>query len=718
MQSTIAVLPPEVIDQIAAGEVIERPASVVKELVDNAIDAGARTVAVEVEAGGRALIRVVDDGSGMSPSDALLAFERHATSKLRGFDDVWSLSTLGFRGEALPAIASVSRLTLTTRRQGDLSATRIAMDAGRLGPVTEVGAPVGTTVEVQDLLSNVPARLKFLKSDATEASHTTELVAKIAMAYPELHVKLHHNGRTALDAPPDRDVFARAQALLGQRTAARLISAFGEENGVRVTCVLGAPELAQTTARGVQLFVRRRPVRDRGLLHALAVGYGELVPRGRYPVAVMLIDPPDGRVDVNVHPQKAEVRFADPTAVYAAVRHVIQAAIAGASWRDETAGPTVMTALTAIAPPPLPLDRGAAESAAPALVGAGGDGAATRASHLYAAQRREARHRDRLALGTPAQLRFEGNAARAWAYDIKQRVRESRAAEVAGAVGAPASTNEVARARAPVGEFTPLLPRSDALGVDVRASTSLATLTSAPGGLPPTDDANRSATSPSPSALRGRALRYLSQLDLTYLVCEADRELVLIDQHVAHERVELARWQRRAAEDGNAQRLVPTQPLLFPIMLEARPDLVALAVDRAAVLARVGFDVTSTSVAALALTAVPGGIRDDDPARLLADILDRWVAHGASAYDGGLDCALAIIACRTAVRAGDRITPGEAQALLHAMDDLEVLATPGCGGGPAADRSAQRWIEGGLHGRRAAVRLTLADIARQFGGSE
>ena len=319
MEPLIAVLAPHVIDQIAAGEVIERPASVVKELVDNAIDAGASSVAIEVAAGGRALVRVSDDGCGMSAKSAVLALERHATSKLREVDDLWGLASMGFRGEALPAIASVSRMTLTTRRAGDDAATRIVVEAGRLVSVTDTGAPVGTTVEVADLLYNVPARLKFLKGEATEASHITELVAKLAMAYPRLHVRLRHNGRTAIDAAPDRDGFSRAQALLGPRIAARMVPVAGEESGVRVTAYLGAPELAQATARGVQLFVGRRPVRDRGLLHALAMGYGELIARGRYPVAIVLLDVPAGAVDVNVHPQKLEVRFSDPAAVAAAV---------------------------------------------------------------------------------------------------------------------------------------------------------------------------------------------------------------------------------------------------------------------------------------------------------------------------------------------------------------------------------------------------------------
>src|SRR5215470_7468376 len=367
----IAVLAPHVIDQIAAGEVIERPASVVKELVDNAIDAGACVVAIEVAAGGRALVRVTDDGCGMSGKDALLALERHATSKLREVDDLWDLASMGFRGEALPSIASVSRMTLTTRRAADDAATRVVVEAGRLVSVAEAGAAVGTTVEVADLLFNVPARLKFLKGEATEASHITELVGKLAMAFPRLHVRLRHNGRTALDVPPDRDGFARAQALLGPRVAARMMPVFGEESGVRVTAYLGAPELAQATARGVQLFVGRRPVRDRGLLHALAMGYGELVPRGRYPLAIVLLDVPAGAVDVNVHPQKLEVRFSDAAVVAAAVRHIVQAGITAARWRDDAGAAPVQlmglvgglggfggpgTTAGGVAPPALPFD--------------------------------------------------------------------------------------------------------------------------------------------------------------------------------------------------------------------------------------------------------------------------------------------------------------------------------------------------------------------------
>ena len=664
----IRLLPAAVIDQIAAGEVIERPASVVKELVDNAIDAGAKVISVETTGGGRHLIRVVDDGHGMSPADAVKALERHATSKLREFDDLWQLTTMGFRGEALPAIASVARFTLTTRREGDLAATRVVIEGGRLVDVTEVGAPVGTSIEVTDLLWNVPARLKFLKSEATEAAHVTELVARIAMAYPELHLRLRHNGRTALESPPDRDGFARAQALLGARIAARMVAASGEEGGIHVRCFLGAPELAQTTARGVQLFVGRRPVRDRGLLHALAMGYGELVPRGRYPVAVVLVDVPNGAVDINVHPQKSEVRFSEPSAVYAAVRHVIQAGVARAPWRDEIggAGPVVMTAIASVAPPRLPFEQVASPS-----------------SQTYAAQLKEAREREWLREGAQARLGMDLDGPRAWVSHVKDRVRTGRAAEA----------EHTARAFAATRDLQTTIPDGVAAVSAELRRIALAETNEHAQAVP--HDEAQLARGSAPLAAPGffSSLRYLGQLDLTYLVCEADGELVLIDQHIAHERVELARLKEQG--DGD-DRAVGTQRMLFPTTLEVRAELVELATSLAPLLAQVGFEAEAFGATTLALKSVPGGIRHGDPAHVLRDLLEHWADDGAPSEAERLERVLAEIACHSVVRAGDRLSASEAEALLRTMD--------------GADFSTH-----GPHGRPVLLRLPLAEIARRFG---
>jgi len=626
-EPVIAVLAPEVIDQIAAGEVIERPASVVKELVDNAIDAGARTITVETLGGGRALVRVVDDGVGMSRESALLALQRHATSKIRSVGDLWGLASMGFRGEALPSIGSVSRMTITTRRAGDLAATRIVIDASRVTSVTEVGAPAGTCIEVSDLLYNLPARLKFLKGEATEASHITELVAKVAMAHPELHLRLRHNGRTALEAPPDRDGFARAQALLGGRIAARLERAHGEESGVRVSAYLGAPELAQATARGVQLFVGKRPVRDRGLLHAVTMGYGELVPRGRYPIAIVHVDVPAGAVDVNVHPQKLEVRFSDAGAVHAAVRHVVQACVAAAPWRAEQggAGPLHVSALTSIAPPRLPLDGTPA----------------TALSARYAQQLAQA------SLG----LETREHQAREWVETIRSGTRAARAAEAADA--------RIARAARP-----PAAPEAPELVAE--------------------------GSGPTAAGFFG-SLRYLGQLDLTYLVCDGDGELVLIDQHSAHERVEL---ERLRTHEGVAD--IAVQRLLFPHTIDATAAELELVGRVGEALAHVGYEVEPFGASSLAIKAVPAGLRHTDPTQLLRRLLAEWAAEGAPSDEERVDRLLAEIACHSVVRAGDRLSPSEAEALLQNLDGVQQPAI-------------------GPHGRPILLRLPLAEIARRFG---
>ncbi len=326
------MLPAALADQIAAGEVVERPASIVKELAENAIDAGARRVDVEIEAGGRRLVRVVDDGCGMVPEDARLALRRHATSKIASADDLWGLPTFGFRGEALPSIAAVSRLTLATRPPEAEVGFELAVEAGAETAAREIGMPPGTQVTVRDLFFNTPARAKFLKSEATETANISEAMLRLGIAHPGVHLRLRVAGRVALDLPVHRDLGERVRAALARRGASVLHEAAGDENGARVRAFLAGPEEVSTTARSTFLFVGGRFVRDRSLLHALALGYGPLLEKGRYPLAALFLDLPGREVDVNVHPQKMEVRFARAQEVYAAVRHVVGAAIARAPW--------------------------------------------------------------------------------------------------------------------------------------------------------------------------------------------------------------------------------------------------------------------------------------------------------------------------------------------------------------------------------------------------
>lgn len=748
--SVVAVLPDEVINQIAAGEVVERPASVVKELMDNALDAGAATITVECDGGGKARIRVTDDGRGMSPADARLCFSRHATSKIRSVDDLHDLATMGFRGEALSSIASVARVTLTTRRAADLAATRVVVEHGRVTSVSEVGAAVGTTIDVVELFGNVPARLKFLKGEPTESSHITDAVSRMAMAHPALHVRLRHNGRAVLDVPPDRDGLARAVALVGARMGQRLHRAVGQEGGLSVEVFLAAPELAQTTARGVQLFVGRRAVRDRSLLHAVAMGYGELVPRGRYPVAIIHVEAPAGFVDFNVHPQKSEVRFADSSAVAAAVRHTVRAGVSGAPWLHEPAHAATAHMTVRTQAPSLWREQAARQ---------GGGELASALAHRYASQLAPA----------SAQLRFDRAGERAG----------DRAGEAAqpppspDLFDAPASSSSVDDAASASSSSTALreavsraLPDS-ARAADpsqrapegisrwqsaVRAVESRSAVSPSSRSIPPAPDASepspsepipdalrdavlgallapsfdppRDAPAPAPAPVPARgaviarespspfgaspspspsprgsadgffsSLRFLGQLQLTYLVCEAAGELVLIDQHAAHERVEF----QRLMERRESRQSVATQRLLFPSTIEVSPAHVALAEEVADLFAQLGYEIEPFGKTAIAIKSVPSGMRGADPTDVLRELLDEWLEAGASrAVESRLENMLATIACHCAVRAGDRLSFNEVEALLRSMDQVDFRAH--C-----------------PHGRPVLLRLSIDEIARRFG---
>jgi DNA mismatch repair protein MutL len=323
--SRISRLSPELANQIAAGEVVERPASVVKELVENALDAGARRIAVEIAYGGKRLIRVEDDGAGMGPEDARLALERHATSKIRRAEDLAAITTLGFRGEALPSIASVSRFTLRTRARGLPAGTEIRVEAGVVGPSREIGAAEGTVVEVEDLFFSLPARRKFLKADAAEAAQVSRLVTQLALAYPEVGFTLTSAGRRALDAPPARTLRDRFYQLYGERPD--LVEVRREAGSLGVTGFVAALT-DQGPARGPQnIFVNRRIVRDKTIAHAIAAAYSVATIKERSPEVHLFIVIAVDRVDVNVHPTKAEVRFLDQSFVHETLRRTVADAL-------------------------------------------------------------------------------------------------------------------------------------------------------------------------------------------------------------------------------------------------------------------------------------------------------------------------------------------------------------------------------------------------------
>ena len=645
-QREIQVLPDVLVNQIAAGEVVERPSSVVKELVENAIDAGASHISVEIEGGGKTRIRVLDNGVGMSASGAELALQRHATSKLRAVEDLFGLGTFGFRGEALPSIASVSKMTLTTRERGDgaIAANQIRIEGGTIVERCEVGAPVGTCIEVSDLLFNVPARRKFLKGEATETSHITDVVSKLALANPGVHMRLKNRSRTTLNAPGHTNYEDRVHAVMGTRLGARVEQVRGEYGGVSVQAFLGEPDLAQSTTRGLQIFVGKRPIRDRGILHAIMQGYNELIPRGRYPVAVVLIDTPKADVDVNVHPQKLEVRFSDPQLVFAAVRQVVRQGVTDASWNSTSTSNEAedgqMRVIASKTPPGL---RGDMPQEASAL------------AKSYA--------REHAKLMLP------------WG-----RKSRDEAVPAPRAVRSKGSTDEGA---------------STVSANAIASSSKAAEIKSVASEMPLPTIAKGSETPERGSEFFG-SLRYLGQLDRTYLLCEADGELVMLDQHAAHERVELDKLLSRYREGT-----MPVQTLLFPqtIALDAKQAMAAEAHGEQ--LAALGFELDDFGdgggTLTYALKAVPSGLRNADPETVLRSVLDELVRTGQGrAIDEIAENLLATVACHSVVRAGDTLGAQEVQSLLAAMDSVDFR-----GAAP--------------HGRPVLLRISISEIARRFG---
>jgi len=635
--SRIAVLPAALADQIAAGEVVERAASVVKELCENALDAGARRIEIEIDGGGRRLIRVTDDGGGMSDQEARLALRRHATSKIKSVDDLWGLTSFGFRGEALPSIAAVSRLSLSTKLPGATAGFRLTVEAGVETDAREVGMPDGTHVEVRELFYNTPARLKFQKTESTEAANVSEAVLRLALAHPEVHFRLRAAGRTVLDLPVHRDLGERVRAALARRGVGALHEARGQEGGHDVRAFLAAPEAAASTARSTFLFVGRRFVRDRSLLHALALGYGELLEKGKYPLAALFLDVPGQDLDVNVHPQKLEVRFARAAEVYAAVRHVIAAAVARAPWLPAPRGAVRVQTL-----PPTNAEGGGARGQGPAGTGqlplSRGTGYAPSLARSGAGLAADGDRRG--AAAAPA---------RSFSLDDAVSAGGGRSTSI--------ETDDVSAGGAPLAEAVPLEP---------------------PGLTP-----------------YFQTLSYIGQLDRTYLVCEARGELVLVDQHAAHERVAFERL--RAA---HGKREIRRQRLLFPIPIELDDPVAAAAVDDAA-LGTLGFEVERTGDRTVMLRAVPEVLKDADPKPLLAEVLGQLAAGETTASFSPAPTArfehiLATMACHSVVRAGDVLSRPQAQALLLDLDRVDLrMHCP--------------------HGRPVLLRLALAEIERRFG---
>jgi DNA mismatch repair protein MutL len=577
----IVVMPASLANQIAAGEVVERPASAVKELVENAIDAGATRCDVEIDGGGITRIVVADDGHGMSRADAALAVERHATSKLFTVEDLGRVTTFGFRGEALPSIASVSRFSLRTRTAGEDAGTLVSVEgtgATTLGPV---GAPIGTTVEVRDLFFNVAPRRKFLRSASTESGHVVDVLEAAALARPDVTFTLSRDGRRVREWLRDDGRGARCQAVVGEGLAA----CRGERGPLRVEAYLSRPEYARAGAAGLRFLVNGRPVRDRALLHTVAQAYGSVLERGRYPKGVVYLDLSPVLVDVNVHPQKAEVRFADHRATTDAVYYVLSRELARAFSLPE--------------PARSPWNKRDATAAPP---------------------------------GPPS--------ARAPLPDPPSHSAELRGAPSSEGVAHPPVADTFAVAADAV-------DRSDA------AAEAL---------LAVGDSRAPAPFLPSP-AVRWTSLRFIAQVRQTYLVCEGEEGLYIIDQHAAAERVNFDRMRKQYRS-----RAVPSQALLFPITLTVRSEDAELVEEKSEDFAALGLDLRVRGVDALSVHAVPKLLVRASPEQLVRDLIAEVSRSGHRAFSDTIDLALATMACHGSIRAGDAIAATEASALLAALD--------------------------------------------------
>jgi DNA mismatch repair protein MutL len=359
----IRILPPDITAQIAAGEVVERPASVVKELLENALDAGARTITLEIEGGGRKLVRIADDGSGIPAAEVELAFARHATSKLRTVGDLEHITTLGFRGEALASIASVAHVTLTTAARGETAGTRLRVEGGTLVAREAIGAPPGTIISVENLFYNVPARLKFLKAETTERAHIDAVVTRYAMAYPDRRFRVYHDGRKTFESGGSGKLGDVLIEVFGREIAREMLRVQMQTGATYVTGYVSPPHVTRANRAQITLFVNGRWVQDQRLTHAIVQAYHTLLQVGRYPLGVALLQLPPADVDVNIHPTKAEVRFREPEAAFSAVQKAVRAAL--------LAGAPIPEVQRPFADAPVP--PGSVGAWAPALWSAGDD---------------------------------------------------------------------------------------------------------------------------------------------------------------------------------------------------------------------------------------------------------------------------------------------------------------------------------------------------------
>ncbi|KWK24313.1 DNA mismatch repair protein MutL [Burkholderia stagnalis] len=613
----IQPLPDQLISQIAAGEVVERPASVVKELLENALDAGASTLRIVLEEGGVKRISITDDGCGIPPGELPLALMRHATSKIRSLEELEAVATLGFRGEALASIASVAEMFITSRTADSAHATRIDAQTGVLAPAA--GA-VGTTIEVRELYFNTPARRKFLKSEQTEFGHCLEMIRRAALARPDVAISVLHNGK-AVEHWNATEPAQRVAKILGDGFATAHLPLDEQAGPLAVYGCAGLPTASRGRADQQYFFVNGRFVRDKLLTHAVRAAYEDVLHGDRYPSYVLFLDLPPEAVDVNVHPSKIEVRFRDSRSIHQFVFHAVQRSLArhaGAS-PETTAGGHAAH----IAPVPAPAPGPASFLNTPLgqAAGGGGGGAGTGATH------------------TPSQ----GNT---W-------LRQARMTQ---------GTLPVAQ---PLALYDALFGRKDS-GAGTPAGTTLA----ADAADPPASPLAGFAAAPSlaDTAYDDQPLGFaLGQIHGIYVLAQNAHGLVIVDMHAAHERILYEQFKGALAD-----RAIAVQALLLPVSMTATPVEIGTVEEERDTLESLGFDLAVLSPTTLAIRAVPALLKDADLQSLARAVLADLHAFGGSrVLTERQHELLGTLACHHAVRANRRLTLDEMNALLRQMEATE-----------------------------------------------
>jgi len=640
----IRTLDEQLVNRIAAGEVVERPAAALKELIENALDAGAMRIEIEAEMGGRRLIRVRDDGIGMTRTDALNALQRHATSKIASDADLMRIATLGFRGEALPSIASVSRMDILTRAFEEDTGTHIVVEGGAVKTVEEVGAPIGTTVTVRDLFYNVPARLKFLKSVPTELGHIIETVTRYAFAYPDVSFRLVHERQELIFTPGNGDLLTAAASIWGRETVQGMVQVDYERDSIRVWGLIAPPHQTRPTRQHQYFFVNLRPVRNKTLTAALDEAYKTLTPEKRYPACILLVGIDPRQVDVNVHPAKIEVRFQREQAVFEAVVNAIRAAL-------------LQHGMIPSALPP-------SESRGQAITPARPPDAET--IHQILMQR----------------------AGLAPAESSESPAHPEPPVDASETPARPAPVETPARPE-PLGgaDETPARPTVDPFA----EMASRVLTTPAPADeTPPLLETEPLQTAHLPFAHLLDDLYILGQVSNTYIVASTRQGLVLIDQHVAHERVlyEQLCYKRGALP-------IPKQHLLTPETLQlSRRDALLLR-EKLPELEAIGFELEPFGVDTYLIRAVPAALKGD-PVQTLRDIIDDLVELSVSKrLPVAREQIWITTACKLAVKAGDPLSMPEMRKLI---EDLARTENPYlC-----------------PHGRPITIILTWQEIERKF----